>query len=205
MRNTERGHGRTLMKLARSKGIVRAAEATAMGIPRVYLRRLVQEGKLEQVARGLYRPADKQEASAHHGLALVALKSPQAVVSLLSALSFHGLTTQLPPEVWITLPSKARVPHLDWPPIRVVRASGPALTSGIEHRTIEGVAVKVYSPAKTVADCFKFRNKIGLDVALEALRAYRLERKGTMNELERMARISRVSRIMRPYVEALSS
>ncbi len=192
------------MKLARAEGLVRASEVSANGIPRVYLRRLVEQGELEQLARGIYRPVEASGSGPHHGLVLATLKSTHAVVSLLSALAFHRFTTQFPSEVWITLPSKARAPRLDWPPVRVVRGSGLALTEGIEEHSVEGVVVKVYSPAKTVADCFKYRNKIGLDVALEALRAYRRERRGQMDELEYFAQVCRVSRVMRPYLEALS-
>lgn len=184
---------------------MRAADATARGIPRVYLRRLVEAGQLEHVSRGVYRLAERESGDPHHGLAVVALKAPRSVVSLLSALAFHEMTTQLPPQVWITLPVHAHAPRLDWPRVRVVHASEPALSSGIEERTIDGQPVRIYSPAKTVADCFKFRNKIGLDVALEALRAFRQERRGTMDELERMAKICRVSRVLRPYLEALAS
>jgi predicted transcriptional regulator of viral defense system len=192
------------MRLLEQRGTIHAAEAAAEGIPWVYVRRLAAQGKLQQVARGVYRAPD-DTVSAHHGFVLVALKSPQAVVSLLSALAFHDLTTQLPSEVWITIGHKAHPPKLDWPTLRVTHASGAALTQGVEQHLVEGVTVRVYSPAKTVADCFKFRNKIGLDVALEALRAYRRAHRGGMEDLEHFARICRVSRVMRPYLEALSS
>ena len=129
---------------------------------------------------------------------------PRGVVCLLSALQFHKLTTQAPSEVWLALDRKARAPREGGQPLRFVRMSGRALTEGIEDHRIEGVAVKVYKPAKTVADCFKYRNKIGLDVALEALRDYRQKHRAGMDELWRFAKICRVERVMRPYLEALT-
>jgi predicted transcriptional regulator of viral defense system len=177
----------------------------AEGIPTVYLRRLLRQGKLEQLARGIYRPAKQSLAGSHHGLVLVALKSPSAVISLLSALAFHGLGTQLSSEVWITVGAKSHAPRLDWPALRVTHASGKALHAGVEEHVLEGVTVRVYSPAKTVVDCFKHRNKVGLDVALEALKAYRRAHRGGMDEVERLAQACRVARVMRPYLEAISA
>jgi predicted transcriptional regulator of viral defense system len=125
-------------------------------------------------------------------------------VCLLSALSFHGLTTQLPPEVWLALPEKARRPHLEYPRLRVARFSGAALSEGIERHTIESVGVRVYSAAKTVADCFKYRNKIGIDVAVEALKDFTRTHRGGANALARFARICRVSRVMQPYLDSIA-
>jgi predicted transcriptional regulator of viral defense system len=192
------------MKLVEKRGIIRAADAAAAGIPWVYVRRLYQQGRLQQIARGLYRSVG-EDTTAQHGLVLVALKSPRATISLLSALGFHGLTTQVPQEVWMTIGHNEHPPKLAWPTLQVTHSSGKALSSGIESHDIEGVTVRVYSPAKTVADCFKFRNKVGLDVALEALREYRRLHRGGLDDLERFARICRVSRVMRPYLEALLS
>jgi len=193
-----------LLKLVRKRGTIRTSDAASEGIPGVYVRRLAQQGRLQQISRGVYRSVDEAPGH-HHALVLVALKSPQAIISLLSALSFHGTTTQLPPEVWVTVAAKARSPKPEWPEVHITRASGKALTEGIEVHELEGVPVRIYSVAKTIADCFKFRSKVGLDVALEALREYRRGKQGTMDELERFARICRVSRIMRPYLEALAS
>ena len=142
--------------------------------------------------------------TADHALAQVAKRVPGGVVCLLSALAFHDLTTQLPAEVWLALPEKARRPRLDYPRLRVARFSGAALSEGIEKHTIERVEVRVYSAAKTVADCFKYRNKIGIDVAVEALKDFTRTHRGGANELARFARICRVSRVMQPYLDAIA-
>ena len=139
----------------------------------------------------------------HHSLAEVAKRLPNATVCLLSALVFHEITTQVPGEVWVALPRGSRTPRIDRPKLRVLRFAGTALTAGrVEHR-LEGVPVMIYSPAKTVADCFKFRNKIGLDVALEALRECVRQRKATIAEIRHFAEICRVARVMQPYLESL--
>jgi predicted transcriptional regulator of viral defense system len=140
----------------------------------------------------------------HHALAEVGKRVPKGTICLLSALRFHNLTTQIPHETWVALDRKARLPKVDYLPLRVVRFSGAALQEGQEQHTIEGVRVRIYNPAKTVADCFKYRNKIGLDVALEALREAWRNRSTTMSDLTRYARICRVNNIMRPYLESLS-
>jgi predicted transcriptional regulator of viral defense system len=191
--------------MARARATLTAAQAHANGIPNAYLRRLTARGELEQVARGVYRLAGEAPLDHRHGLALVALRSQNVVISLLSALSFHGLATQLPAEVWCTIGPKDRAPHLDWPRTRVTRMSGAALTSGVEKFVIEGVVVRVFSPAKTVVDLFKFRNKVGLDIALEALRAFRRNHRGKADELQRYAEVCRMERVMRPYLEAFST
>ena len=128
---------------------------------------------------------------------------PGGVICLLTALRFHNLTTQNPAEVWIALPEKARKPRLDYPRLRVARFSGAALTEGIETRRVEGVEVRVYSAAKTVADCFKYRNKVGIDVAVEALRDFSRHHRGGATALARFARICRVTRVMQPYLDAI--
>jgi predicted transcriptional regulator of viral defense system len=168
------------------------------------LTRLVAEGVIERIARGLYRMPDAP-VTEHHGLVLAAAAIPQGVICLLSALQVHGIGTQLPSEVWIALDRRAWRPTVDYPPLRIVRYTGDALTAGVETRRMEGRPVKVYGPAKTVADCFKYRNKIGLDVALEALREGWRSRRFTMDELDHYAAICRVQRVIRPYLEALAT
>jgi len=183
-------------------GMLRASEAIALGIHPRTLYRMRDESRLVTVSRGLYRLADLPELS-DPDLVSVATRIPQAVVCLISALAFHEITTEIPHEVSIALPRTVKRPRLDYPPLRVFWFSGEALTEGIEERKIDGVKVRIYGPEKTVADCFKFRNKIGLDVAIEALKLCR-ERKGsTPRKLLHYARICRVERVMRPYLEAL--
>jgi hypothetical protein len=143
-------------------------------------------------------------STAHHTLAQVAKRIPSGVFCLLTALRFHGLTTQNPADVWIALPEKARKPRLDYPRLRVARFSGAALTEGIETHRLERVEVHVYSAAKTVADCFKYRNKVGIDVAVEALRDFSRRHRGGATELARFARICRVTRVMQPYLDAIA-
>jgi predicted transcriptional regulator of viral defense system len=190
-------------KVVRRLGIVRTAELEAHGIPRSQLYRLVREGLIERRARGLY-VASKHPITAEHTLAQIAKRVPGGVFCLLTALRFHELTTQAPAELWIALPEKARKPRLDYPRLRVARFSGPALTEGIETHRVEGVEVRVYSAAKTVADCFKYRNKVGVDVAVEALRDFSRRHRGGATELARYARICRVSRVMQPYLDAIA-
>lgn len=191
----------SVVALAARRGIIRPRDLTAAGIPRGWIYRLHKRGLLERVGRGLYR-LPGADLTASHTLAEAARRMPKGVVCLLSALQFHQLTTQLPHEVWIAIDVKAWKPRTGGLPARVVRFSGEALTAGIEHHDIEGVDVKVYTPAKTVADCFKYRSKIGLDVAIEALRDFVRERRGSMDELWRYAKICRVANVMRPYLEA---
>lgn len=166
------------------------------------LTRAVRRGQLERIGRGVYGlPA--RPVSAHGTLAEASLRVPKGVICLLSALRFHGLTTQAPFEVWLAIDNKAATPRLDYPPLRLVRFSGPALSEGIEKHRIDGVTVRVTCVAKTVADCFKYRNKIGLDVALEALREAWAARRISSDELWRYATIDRVANVMRPYLESL--
>jgi predicted transcriptional regulator of viral defense system len=192
-----------ILDLVKRLGVVRPTNLEAHGIPRAQLYRLVAKGLLERRARGVYVASD-HPYTAEHTLAQIAKRVPKGVVCLLTALRFHELTTQLPPEVWTALPEKARRPQIDNPRLRVTRFSGAALTAGIETHRIEGVDVRIYSAAKTVADCFKFRNKIGLDVVLEALREARRSKKVSADELRRYARINRVANVMRPYLEAVA-
>lgn len=190
------------LRLARRRRGVAARDLAAAGIHRQVLSRMVEAGELERVSRGQYRLPD-HTLTEHHGLALASAAVPQGVVCLLSALAFHDIGTQLPFEVWMAIDRRARRPAVMQPPLRIVRASGAALTEGVESHRIEGQPVRVFSVAKTLADCFKYRNKIGLDVALEALREAWRARRFNMDELDRCAAICRVQRVMRPYVESL--
>lgn len=190
------------LKLAARLGVLRARDLADAAIPPVILSRLVASGQLTRLSRGLYALPDRA-VSEHHQLAEVAVRSPQAVFCLLTALRFHDLTTQNPHELWVALPNKARSPRIDYPPMRIVRFSGAALTEGVETHTVDGVSVRVYSVAKTVADCFKFRHKIGLDVALEALRECRRGKRATSDDLWRCAKLCRVANVMRPYLEGI--
>jgi predicted transcriptional regulator of viral defense system len=193
-----------VLALARELGMLRPRDLARHGIAREYLVRLSRAGLLDRVARGLYILPDA-ELTENHSLAEAAKLVPAGVICLLSALRFYELTTQAPFEVWLALPPSARRPRIASPPLRIVRFSGRALTEGMEEHVIERVPVRVYNPAKTVADCFKYRNKIGLDVALEALREVWRERRATMDELWRYAGVCHVSSIMRPYLESLIS
>jgi len=192
-----------IISLAKDMGIIRPRDLDEYGIPREYLRRLCGKGMLERQSRGIYT-APGAEMTEYHSLVQACKRVPRGVVCLLSALRFFSLTTQSPSEIWMAIDRKARLPKGDGVPFHFVRFSGEALLSGVELHRIEGVEVRVYSPAKTIADCFKYRNKIGLDVALEALRECRRERRCTMDELWHYAKICRVSNVMRPYLETLS-
>jgi predicted transcriptional regulator of viral defense system len=192
-----------ILGLIKELGLIRPMDLQARGYPRGTLYVLLQKGLVKRQARGLYAAID-HALTAEHVLAQTAKRIPNGVICLLSALRFHGLTTQMPREVWIALPEKARRPRLEYPRLRVARFSGAALTEGIEMRSIEGVAVHIYSAAKTVADCFKYRNKVGIDVAVEALKDYTRMHRGGSDELVRFARICRVSRVMQPYLDAIA-
>ena len=191
-----------IISLTKKAGIIRSRDLDEYGIPREYLRRLCDRGVLERQARGIYTLRGA-EITEHHSLVQACKRTPKGVICLLSALRFHGLTTQSPFEIWMAIDRKARIPKVEGVPLHVVRFSGRALTEGIERHRIEGVDVSVYCPAKTVADCFKYRNKIGLDVALEALRECRRERRCTMDDLWHFAKVCRVANVMRPYLEAM--
>lgn len=192
-----------LLNLVRAQGLVRPIDLAPLGIPRVALTRAVRRGQLERVGRGLYG-LTARPVSAHGTLAEVARRVPKGVVCLLSALRFHGLTTQAPFQVWLAIDNKAAAPKLDYPPLRLVRFSGAALTEGVEDHVVDGVTVRVTSVAKTVADCFKYRNKIGLDAALEALREAWSTRRMTSDEIWHYAMVDRVANVMRPYLESLA-
>jgi predicted transcriptional regulator of viral defense system len=192
-----------ILELVRNTGVLRPRDLDPYNIPRTYLSRLCAAGKLQRIGRGLYI-LPGSGATEHHSLAEAGKRVPKGVVCLLSALSFHELTTQAPFEVWLAIGEKAWRPRLEYPPLRIVHFSQAALNAGAEEHRIEGVSVHVYSPAKTVADCFKYRNKIGLDVAIEALRECRRARHCTMDNLWHYAGICRVRNIMRPYLESLA-
>lgn len=194
----------TAKALIQRKGAVRSRELVDAGVARVQLSRLVAAGELIRLARGVYTAPGVALPGSEEGVLVVAERIPEARLCLLTALRLHGLTTQAPFEVWIAIGNKDRPPRLDWPPLRVVRFSGEALTAGLETRTSGSKQVRVTNVAKTVADCFKFRNLVGLDVAIEALRDALRARATSVDELWKYARLCRVSKIMRPYLEALA-
>jgi predicted transcriptional regulator of viral defense system len=190
-------------RLVRRLGLVRPLDLEKRGIPRRRLYELLRNGSIERTARGVYVARD-HSLTAEHALAQASKRVPAGVICLLTALRFHDLTTQSPAEVWMALAERARKPSLGYPRLRIARFSGASLTEGVEWHRIEGVDVPIYSAAKTVADCFKFRHKIGIDVAVEALRDFRRRHRGGGNDLARFARICRVTRVMQPYLDALS-
>ena len=192
-----------ILEFAAQRGLIRSRDIREQGLPTVALTRLVRQGLLQRVGRGLYALPDRP-VSEHRALAEVAAKHPRAIICLLSALRVHELTTQQPFEIWLAIPNKARAPRMEYPPLRIVRFSGAALTEGIEEHTLDGVPVRVTNVARTVADCFKFRNKIGLDVALEALEEAWRAGKVSMDELWGFACLCRVTNVMRPYMESLA-
>ena len=183
-------------------GIMRTHEALDAGIHPETLYALRDSGALERMARGLYRLAGEPPL-AEPDLVIVARKVPSGVICLISALAFHDLTTQIPHAVHVAIPSVAEAPRLEYPPLRIFRFGGESYAAGIERSEIDGVHVPIYGPEKTIADCFKYRNRIGLDVALDALRAYRRRGKVDGEAILRYARICRVERVMRPYLEAI--
>jgi len=192
-----------ILDLARRMGLVRPRDVEAAGIHREYLQRLYRNGDLVRVGRGLYAlPGTRTSESL--SLAEVAKRVPNAVMCLITALQFHNLTTQVAHRVWIAIENRKWGPAFDYPPIEIVRLTGPAFSFGVEKHDVDRTTIKVYSPAKTVADCFKFRNKIGLDVSLEALRETWRSQKATMDELWEAAKVCRVANVMRPYLEAVS-
>lgn len=193
-----------VLTLARRRGLLRPRDLEPHGLSRETLRRLHAAGEVDRRGRGLYAAAGA-ELSEHEMLAAAGARVPHGVVCLLSALRFHELTTQNPSEVWLAIDRKARVPAVRDLPLRIVRFSGKARLMGIEEHEIDGVTVRVYNPAKTVADCFKYRRKIGSDVALEALRDCWHSRRCTMDELWRYAAVCRVTNVMRPYLEAVAA
>lgn len=189
--------------LTRALGIARARDFKAAGIPLVYLKRMTDAGELVRLGRGLYQDPARVGEDAAHDLAEATRLVPNGVISLVSALRHHGLTTQLPNAVWMTIPHKARTPNVRVPKLEIVRATGEVLTAGIERIRVEGVDVPIFSVAKTVADCFKHRRQIGEDVAIEALRDALRQRKTTASELMKYAAIDRVTGRIAPYIKAM--
>jgi len=188
-------------ELLLAKSLVRAHELAQLGVAGETLQQLLRTGVVVRISRGLYAAPDR-ELTEHDQLAQLAIKHPRLVFCLLTALQIHGLTTQSPHQVWVAISPNARAPRVEYPPLRIVRLSDPGL--GLEQITLDGVVhIPVTSVAKTVADCFKFRNKIGLDIALEALRDAWRQKKVTMDELWEWARLCRVANVMRPYLESL--
>ncbi len=194
---------RRIQTLLRRAGTARSRELVAAGISRSQLSRMVAAGQLVRLVRGLYALPDYQVGE-HGALVTVAKRAPGVLFCLFTALRFHELTTQAPFEVWIAIGNKEHPPRLDYPPLRTVRFSAAALRAGVETHKVDGTRVRVTGVAKTVADCFKFRNKIGLDVALEALREARRSKKASVDELWQFARLNRVANVMRPYMEAVA-
>jgi predicted transcriptional regulator of viral defense system len=192
-----------LLRHIKRHGVVRAKDLRAIGIPSVVLHRAVDRGQIARCARGVY-VLPHHAATRHTDLATVAARNPKAIVCLVSALDFYGLTTQVPHAVWIMLQKSARLPAIKSPAVRSVRASGEALTAGVEKHKIEGVIVQITNPAKTVADCFRYRDTVGTDVAVEALRDCLRNRKASPAEIFEMAKVDRVARVIRPYLEALA-
>ena len=191
-----------VIEFIRKQGLARSRELTALRVPRTVLSELTRSGVLRRNGRGLYSVAD-DEMSEHRSLAEVAKRVPKGVFCLLSALRFHDLTVQNPHEIWIAIEGRAWKPKIDYPPLRVFRFTGKAWSEGIERLVVDGVEVAVTNVAKTVADCFKFRNKVGLDVALEALHDAWRKRKLNTDELWHYAEICRVLKVIRPYLVTL--
>lgn len=183
-------------------GVLRTMEAVRLGVHPRTLYAMRDAGALERLGRGLYRLADLPPLG-NPDLVAVALRVPEGVLCLISALAFHEITTQIPHEVYLALKRGAEPPRLEHPPVRVFWFTGRAFSEGIEAHELDGVTVRVYGAAKTVADCFKYRNKLGIDTALEALKLFLKEKRGSPDDLVRFARVCRVDKVMRPYIEAL--
>lgn len=203
MSDGHRTYRERALDLVRDRGIARARDFKAAGIPLVYLKRLTDSGDLTRLGRGLYQIPDRVGEDVAHNLAEAARLVPNGVISLISALRRHELTTQLPHAVWMTIPHKARAPNPAGLRLEIVRATGEAMSAGIERFDVEGVSVPVYGVAKTVADCFKHRRHVGEDVAIEALRDALRQRKTTPTELMRFAVIDRVAHRMTPFIKAM--
>ena len=191
------------LRLIEKHGVLRSKDFVRAGVPTAILSRMVKRGDLIRVDRGVYTVSLPRDVSENHDLVQIAMRIPHGLVCLISALRFQELTTQIPHEVWVAVDVKARKPKIDYPPVRIVRFSGAALTYGVEHHKLEGVDVKITSVAKTVADCFKYRNKIGLDIAIEALRDALEHRVTTSQDIWEAAKVCRVASVMKPYMQAL--
>jgi predicted transcriptional regulator of viral defense system len=196
-------HIQRILVLLAQKGMLRSNDLDALGASRVNLTRMLAGGLLEKVGRGVYRLRENQ-SSEHESLAIIATKVPQAVFCLLSALQFHELTTQLPRQIWIAMPRGSHTPRIDYPPVKMVQFAEAAYSEGIEVFERDQVKLQVYCVAKTVADCFKHRNKIGIDVALEALKDALAQKKASADDIWHYAKVCRVANVMRPYLESLT-
>ena len=185
-----------------NSGILRTAQALKAGIHPKTLYAMRDSGVLELISRGVFRLSDSPPLS-NPDLVTVAARVPSGVICLISALSFHEITTQIPHDVHVALPRGAEEPRLDYPPIKTYRFTGEAFTAGVDAYDLDGVSISIYSPEKTLADCFKFRNKVGLDTVVEAIRFYRERRSIKVDDLMRYAKICRVNRVIRPYLEAI--
>jgi predicted transcriptional regulator of viral defense system len=192
-----------LLQLAHEQGAFRLRDARVRGVHPEVVYRALRAGRVERVGRDLYRGGDVGVITEKHNLVLAAKAVPKGVICLLSALDFHQLTTQLPSETWVAIDRRAALPRAHDLPLRVIRFSKPALELGVEEHVLEGVPVRVYSAVKTVVDCFRYRREVGMDVAIEALRDCRAQRKGTPSELWEMAVACRVGSVMRAYIEAI--
>lgn len=192
-----------LNPLLRRSRVIRTRDLASLGLPRTALETPLADGRISRLSHGVYAVAG-HDVSEHHSLAQAAVRVPHGVVCLLSALVFHELTTQSPHEVWLAIDRKSRAPAHGYPPLHIVRFGGEALKAGTALHPIDGVSVRITTPAKTVADCFKYRNKIGITVAIEALRDGWTQRRFTMDELWAMARVCRMENVLRPYVDSLA-
>ena len=186
---------------ATHSGMFRVNEAMKVGVHPRTIYTMLDKGIIARLGRGMYRFVDMPSLE-NPDLATVAMKVPKGVICLISALSYHDMTTEIPHEVYLALPRGSEPPRLGYPPLRIFWFSGPAFEEGIEQHDIDGIPTKIYTPEKTLADCFKYRNKLGLDVVLEALKFYRQRKRFKADELTRFARICRVEKVMRPYLEA---
>ncbi len=198
----EKSKRQQVIDLVRGQSLIRPRDLKEHGLPKDYLYVLAQEGVIERIGRGLYQWPNK-DLGRHHSLVEISKLAPKAVVALLSALNYHNMTTQNPHQIWLAIDRKAWRPEISYPPVRFVTMSAESLHSGVETHSIEGVSIKVFNPAKTVVDCFKYRSKVGLDVALDALREGWSARKFTMDELQVYAKVCRVQKVMQPYLESL--
>ena len=198
-----RGAPGQLLRLAEKHAILRSRDVAHQGIHTSTLSRMAKSGVLERVGPGRYRLPKRARGTEHHDLAVATAAIPRSVVCLISALRFHDVGTQLPTDVWTAVPRGARVPRVSAPPLRVVNISPAVFDLGIEEHRIEGQTVRVYSLTRTVADCFRFRNKVGLDVALEALTESWRSKRLKLDELNRIAKKLRVQRVMQPYLETV--
>lgn len=200
---TDESKKKRILKLLTARGVLRPRDLDALHVSREYLNKLWAQGVLDRPSRGMYSLPDTAPTE-NRSIVEACQRVPHGVICLLSALRFHNLTTQSPFEVWMAIGEKARHPKIDLPVLRIVRFSQKTLAYGVQKEQVEGITIQVYSPAKTVVDCFKYRNKIGLDVAIEALRDCRGKRAATNDEIWEAAKICRMTNVMRPYLEAIS-